>query len=284
MCARRLGAALALGVMFVAAPAAGQEALTVRLEAPDAVRPLLEAHVRLLKRDTLALPEQQADRVAMTRRARREIADLLATEGFFSPRIRFNRDDPANWVLEVEPGLRTEIAAVEIAFTGDLAVSGEGGQEYLDLLRASWGLPVGQPFRQSAWDGAKAALLDAVSARTYAAARIAESRAEIDPGKTLEIRLQAVGETTDDGEVKVFFELNGQPRRIKVPDRAHGASGSAVRRKAETGNTAQLGAPRSDGSRTAHYHAGCGIVADSDPAGEVAETHAKTRAFAQLVR
>ena len=26
-------------------------------------------------------------------------------------------------------------------------------------------------------------------------------------------------------------------------DRAHGASGSAVRRKAETGNTAQLGAP-----------------------------------------
>ncbi|MFZ9882079.1 MAG: anthranilate synthase component I family protein, partial [Phycisphaerales bacterium] len=48
--------------------------------------------------------------------------------------------------------------------------------------------------------------------------------------------------------------------------------------------TAQLGAPRSDGSRTAHYHAGCGIVADSDPSSEVAETHAKTRAFAQLVR
>ncbi|MGB0251991.1 MAG: pyruvate carboxylase, partial [Paracoccaceae bacterium] len=38
-----------------------------------------------------------------------------------------------------------------------------------------------------------------------------EITAEIDPGKTLEIRLQAVGETTDDGEVKVFFELNGQP-------------------------------------------------------------------------
>ena len=92
-------------------------------------------------------------------------------------------------MLEVEPGLRTEIAAVEIAFTGDLAVSGEGGQEYLDLLRASWGLPVGQPFRQSAWDGAKAALLDAVSARTYAAARIAESRAEIDP-ETAQARLK----------------------------------------------------------------------------------------------
>ncbi len=81
MSVRGLGAALGLGAMLAATPAAGQEALTVRLEAPDAVRAVLEEHVRLLKRDTLALPEQQADRVAMTRRARREIADLLATEG-----------------------------------------------------------------------------------------------------------------------------------------------------------------------------------------------------------
>ena len=189
MSVRGLGAALGLAAMLAATPAAGQEALTVRLEAPDAVRAVLEEHVRLLKRDTLALPEQQADRVAMTRRARREIADLLATEGYFSPRIRFNRDDPANWVLEVEPGLRTEISAVDIAFTGELAVSGAGGQEYLELLRASWALPVGQPFRQSAWDAAKAGLLDAVGARSYAAARIAESRAEIDP-ETAQARLK----------------------------------------------------------------------------------------------
>ena len=46
-----------------------------------------------------------------------------------------------------------------------------------------------------------------------------EISAEIDPGKTLEIRLQAIGETLDDGEVKVFFELNGQPRVIRVPNR-----------------------------------------------------------------
>lgn len=188
MTVRRLVAALALGATLSATPAAAQQSLTVRLEAPDAVRPVLEEHVRLLKRD-LQLPEQQADRQAMTRRARREIAELLATEGYFSPRIRFNRDDPANWVLTVEPGQQTEIAEVDIAFTGDLAVSGEGGQEYLELLRASWRLPVGQPFRQSAWDGAKAALLDAVGARTYAAARIAESRAEIDP-ETAQARLR----------------------------------------------------------------------------------------------
>ncbi len=45
------------------------------------------------------------------------------------------------------------------------------------------------------------------------------------------------------GMVTVFFELNGQPRRIKVPDRAHGASGGAIRRKAEAANAAHLGAP-----------------------------------------
>ncbi len=59
-----------------------------------------------------------------------------------------------------------------------------------------------------------------------------EIAVEIDPGKTLEIRLQAVGETTEDGEVKVFFELNGQPRVIRVPNRAV---------KAKTGSATQGG-------------------------------------------
>jgi len=69
-----------------------------------------------------------------------------------------------------------------------------------------------------------------------------EISAEIDPGKTLEIRLQAVGETHDDGDVRVFFELNGQPRVIRVPDRKVKAAATA-RPKAEEGNPDHLGAP-----------------------------------------
>jgi len=69
-----------------------------------------------------------------------------------------------------------------------------------------------------------------------------EISAEIDPGKTLEIRLQTVGETHDDGEVRVFFELNGQPRTVRVPDRKSAAV-SAKRPKAEMGNAAHIGAP-----------------------------------------
>ncbi|NEX47347.1 pyruvate carboxylase [Pseudotabrizicola algicola] len=69
-----------------------------------------------------------------------------------------------------------------------------------------------------------------------------EIAAEIDPGKTLEIRLQAVGDVSEDGDVKVFFELNGQPRVIRVPNRAVKAK-TAARPKAAEGNPAHVGAP-----------------------------------------
>ena len=69
-----------------------------------------------------------------------------------------------------------------------------------------------------------------------------EITAEIDPGKTLEIRLQAVGETNEDGDAKVFFELNGQPRVIRVPNRL-AKSASKARPKADPGNPGHIGAP-----------------------------------------
>ncbi len=69
-----------------------------------------------------------------------------------------------------------------------------------------------------------------------------EIEVEIDPGVTLVIRLQTVGQTHDDGEVRVFFELNGQPRTIRVPNRKVAAK-TAKRKKAEAGNAKQIGAP-----------------------------------------
>ncbi len=66
---------------------------------------------------------------------------------------------------------------------------------------------------------------------------------DLEAGKTLVIRCQAIGEPDEDGQVRVFFELNGQPRIAKVPDRAHGASGAGQRRKADPGNAAHVAAP-----------------------------------------
>ena len=69
-----------------------------------------------------------------------------------------------------------------------------------------------------------------------------EIEAEIDPGKTLEIRLQTIGDTDESGDVKVFFELNGQPRVIRVPNRLVKSTASA-RPKADPANPGQIGAP-----------------------------------------
>ncbi len=69
-----------------------------------------------------------------------------------------------------------------------------------------------------------------------------EIEVDIDPGVTLVVRLQAVGETHDDGEVRVFFELNGQPRTVRVPDRS-AAVHKAKRETARPGDPDQVGAP-----------------------------------------
>ncbi len=66
---------------------------------------------------------------------------------------------------------------------------------------------------------------------------------DIERGKTLVIRCLAIGDTDEKGMVTVFFELNGQPRRVKVPDRAHGAGGSRTRPKADPANENHVGAP-----------------------------------------
>ncbi|MFP1630842.1 pyruvate carboxylase [Zhengella sp. ZM62] len=66
---------------------------------------------------------------------------------------------------------------------------------------------------------------------------------DLEKGKTLVIRCLAIGDTDEKGMRTVFFELNGQPRRVKVPDRIHGASAAKTRPKADAGNETHVGAP-----------------------------------------
>ena len=47
-----------------------------------------------------------------------------------------------------------------------------------------------------------------------------EISVEIEPGKVLILRYLTFGEPHEDGTRTVFFELNGQPREVNVPDRA----------------------------------------------------------------
>ncbi|MBV8866398.1 MAG: pyruvate carboxylase, partial [Acidobacteriaceae bacterium] len=69
-----------------------------------------------------------------------------------------------------------------------------------------------------------------------------EVTVELEPGKTLIIRMLTVGEPRADGMRTVFFELNGQPRQVEVKDKSIKADVSA-RRKVDPAQAGQVGAP-----------------------------------------
>ncbi len=66
---------------------------------------------------------------------------------------------------------------------------------------------------------------------------------DLEPGKTLVVRCLGTADTDEKGRRTVFFELNGQPRRVKVPDRSKAGGAGASRPKAEAGNPAHVAAP-----------------------------------------
>ena len=65
---------------------------------------------------------------------------------------------------------------------------------------------------------------------------------DLERGKTLIVRYVAASEPHADGTRTVFFELNGQPRSVRVADRSQVAK-QAPPRKAEIGDPNQVGAP-----------------------------------------
>lgn len=154
--------------------------IPVTLIAPEPVRPLLAAHLDLTVR--FAIAESLA---VLARRASADVADLLATEGYFSPLVKVYAAaaEKDGLVVEVDPGSRTQVENTSIEFLGHLAGDGEAEQARRAELRMAWTLNPGMPFRSPDWEAAKAALLTGATAADYAAARITASRAEVDPAQ-----------------------------------------------------------------------------------------------------
>jgi translocation and assembly module TamA len=76
---------------------------SVIISAPPPLQGLLETHFQLPV-------EPIADdiaRAALMRRARQEMGELLATEGYFTPSLSLHAAPGAVPVLTIEPGLRT---------------------------------------------------------------------------------------------------------------------------------------------------------------------------------
>jgi pyruvate carboxylase len=69
-----------------------------------------------------------------------------------------------------------------------------------------------------------------------------ELAVDIEPGKTLVIRLLTVGDPHADGTRTVFFELNGQPRSVSIADKSLEAQVQR-RPKAVAGDVREVGSP-----------------------------------------
>ena len=65
---------------------------------------------------------------------------------------------------------------------------------------------------------------------------------DIQEGKTLIIKLVAVSQANEEGNCTVFFELNGQPREVIIPNKKVAAT-VQTRPQAEAGNINHIGAP-----------------------------------------
>jgi len=154
----------------------------VQIEAPGELRDMLKSGLNLIRWQndpemTPALLERLVDE------AERATRDAVAAQGWFSAKVTTQIDrasEPWTVTLRVEPGPRTQVKSVEINFTGPVVEDAEASDR-LKTVRKQWSLRAGQPFRQSAWDAAKQDAVRNLSQWRYAAARVVESRAVIDP-------------------------------------------------------------------------------------------------------
>ncbi len=125
------------------------------------------------------LPEQATS----PRRLQTMLSEILTTEGYFSPVIKM-REEGETLHVDIDPGPRTHIADVDVTIDGPVA------DAVRTDLQTGWRLPVGQPFRQQDWTGAKQQILGELLATDHADARLLDSEARID-SETRQANLRA---------------------------------------------------------------------------------------------
>ena len=178
-------------------PAAAPEPATVRfrvvVEAPRAYRSTLEEGLDLARwqrdeRVTMALLERLAAE------ARKAAAETLAADGYFSANVqsRIEAAPGENVIVRiiVEPGPRTLVRDVDLNFEGPVTTD-EEGRKRIAVVRETWRLAPGVAFRQREWDASKDGALSRLARGRYAAAKIVESEARVDPeARTADLKLK----------------------------------------------------------------------------------------------
>jgi translocation and assembly module TamA len=176
----RLPLALSLLVAVCAAPA---HALTVDVEAPEALATLLNQHLETARAARRGETLDAEEIARLQRQSELSARDLLATEGYFSPDIDTRLESAAgDWrvVYRVDPGPRTTVRSVTLRFAGAVQ-DAERAAGLRARIERNFPLQPGMPFRQAEWAAAKLAVLRPLLAGAYPAARVAASEARVDP-------------------------------------------------------------------------------------------------------
>lgn len=204
---KRWLALIALSASLLIAPLAAAETITftVDIEAPDNLAAVLRDNLDIISwagRDDVS--EEQLRQLVRT--APDQARRLLETEGYFSARVktRIEREQP-EWVVKllVEPGEPTKVVSVDFRITG--AVQQDPNREQrIQAARAAFKLNEGAVFRQRDWAAGKEAATHSLHRKLYAAARVVNSRAKIDPA-ALEAKLTV---EIDSGPPFKFGELS----------------------------------------------------------------------------
>ena len=173
----------------------------ITLSAPDDIKELLTQHFELPQEPLV----NSTARSFFMRRANQEIAELLATEGYFNPTVKLQplSQKEKKFVLEIEPGIQTTVGSVSIEFQGKITMGTPQNNYRISQLRKQWLLKTGEPFRSVDWEESKAELLSNISNEDYAAAHIVTSLATVDPDKNL-VDLEIL---IDSGPAFYFGEL-----------------------------------------------------------------------------
>jgi translocation and assembly module TamA len=166
------------------APADGDRFI-LQVQAPAPFDELLRRHLELVRFQRLPdLGPAELERLLAL--APDNVRDLLGTQGHFSPEVRVQMQPPGSdqalpvVTLRVDPGPLTRIASVQLMLQGPAATESAAATQRAQL-QAGWGLPLGAPFNQQAWDAAKSQALRGLTGVRYPRARVSNSLADIDP-------------------------------------------------------------------------------------------------------
>jgi len=155
----------------------------VRIEAPRNLRELLESNLDLMRwRGNPRVDLEQLQRLVRT--APEEVKTLVATEGYYSPKVSSGLDTsggtPVARVI-VDPGEPVTVGDVDIELRGFVPFDKDSAPFDAAALRNRWTLPVGSRFRTADWEAAKRGMVRQIGQSRFPRAQLIDSSATVDP-------------------------------------------------------------------------------------------------------